>query len=170
MVHQIIAGMIKQDHFLQQEQSMFFIAGVADGQKEISSGSFHCPSCGVTRHYKRMRAGRYFSLYFIPLFRVKDMGEYVECQTCKHIYRPEVLTQKVPSADERLVQSVRDELLNGLPLHMMIQKLIAQGVDQSTAEQLVQRACNGYEVPCSQCGFVYLKGVKRCFNCGHALE
>ena len=148
---------------------MFFIAGLADRQKEINSGSFNCPNCGVPRPYKLMRNGRYISLYFIPLLRVKDLGEYVECQVCKHLYKPEVLNYQAPSADERLVQSVRDELANGLPLHMMVQKLIAQGIDQPTAEQLVQRACNGNEIPCSQCGFVYLKGVKRCFNCGNSL-
>jgi hypothetical protein len=145
---------------------MFFIFGLNDRQKEISSGSFTCPHCGAIRNYKLMHAGRYFSLYFLPIFKVKDLGEYVACQTCKHIYQPEVLNQKFPSAEDRLVASVRTELESGLPLHMMVQKLVSQGMGQTTADQLVQRAVGADKITCTQCGFAYINGVQRCYNCG----
>jgi hypothetical protein len=149
---------------------MIFIGGLSDRQKEVSSGSFTCPHCGVPRPYKLMKSGRYFSLYFIPLFRTKDLGEYVQCQVCQRMFDPQVLSYKGPSASERLVQDIRKELQTGMPLHMMVEKLVNQKMDRNTAELYVKQAAAGETVTCAQCKFVYLHGVERCLNCGSTLH
>ncbi len=149
---------------------MIFIGGLSDRQKEVSSGSFTCPHCGVPRPYKLMKAGRYFSLYFIPLFRTKDLGEYVQCQHCQRTFDPQVLSYKGLSATERLEQEIRKELQSGMPLHMMVEKLISQHMDRTTADLYVKRAAGGQTVTCTQCKFDYLHGVERCLNCGSELN
>ncbi len=149
---------------------MIFIGGLSDRQKEVSSGSFTCPHCGIPRPYKLMQAGRYFNLYFIPIFRTKDLGQYVQCQICQRNFDPQVLTYKAPSASERLEQEIRQELQSGMPLHMMVEKLIAQKMDRTTAELYVKRASEGETKTCTQCSFVYLHGVERCLNCGTSLN
>ncbi|MGC1377412.1 MAG: zinc-ribbon domain-containing protein [Anaerolineales bacterium] len=133
---------------------------------ELSSGQFHCPKCDATRAYKRKRAGKYFTLYFIPLFQFENLGEYIVCQTCQQAYKPEVLAYKPPSPAEKLLRAVRSELETGLPLHMAQQKLIAAGMAQEAANRVVEAATAGAQVKCSKCGFTYLGTVKLCANCG----
>ena len=38
-----------------------------------------------------MRVARYFTLFFIPLFRLKTLGEYIECQACRTAFDLKVL-------------------------------------------------------------------------------
>lgn len=59
--------------------------------KDIGSGQFLCPKCQAIRMYKHKQAGRYFTLYFIPLFKIKDLGEFIECQTCGGTFKTAVL-------------------------------------------------------------------------------
>ncbi|HLY26662.1 MAG TPA: zinc-ribbon domain-containing protein [Aggregatilineales bacterium] len=59
--------------------------------KDVGSGQFLCPSCRAVRMYKHKHAARYFTLYFIPLFKIKDLGEFVECQTCGGTFKTTVL-------------------------------------------------------------------------------
>jgi transcription elongation factor Elf1 len=67
------------------------IWGSRGREKVISSGQFYCPKCNIMRPYKLKSVGRYFTLYFIPLFQTKKMGEYVECQFCHQAFKSEIL-------------------------------------------------------------------------------
>lgn len=60
--------------------------------KMIHTGSFHCPGCQAERNYNLMQVARWFTLYFIPLFKTRDLGEYVECCTCKETYKTRILS------------------------------------------------------------------------------
>jgi len=65
---------------------MIVILGIRDRQVELSSGQFYCPKCDTTRQYKHKRAARYFTLFFIPLFQIETLGEFVECQSCRQTF------------------------------------------------------------------------------------
>jgi len=54
-------------------------------------GNFYCPSCKETQEYQLKRSASYFTLFFIPLFQIRNHGEIVECQNCKTIYKPDIL-------------------------------------------------------------------------------
>ena len=153
---------------------MFFIFGTRVKQKEISAGSFYCPHCRTQRAYKLMQVGQYFSLYFIPLFRIKDLGQHVVCQHCQQAYKPEVLNMKIPveqtlTARDRLVLSIRKELEEGMPVHMMKRKLLSQKMDELSVDQYVGEALKGKIISCNECGFEYISGVQRCLNCNSEL-
>jgi transcription elongation factor Elf1 len=59
--------------------------------KTVCTGNFHCPSCERQQSYTLIKLARWFTLYFIPLFKTKDLGEYVECGGCKETYKTRVL-------------------------------------------------------------------------------
>jgi hypothetical protein len=61
-------------------------------EKQISTGTFHCPSCRASSAYSHQRVSRYFTLYFIPLFPTDTLGEYVRCMRCAGQFKPLVLT------------------------------------------------------------------------------
>lgn len=71
----------------------FLILGTKEKVKQIEQGIFDCPYCHQHTEYIRYAVAQYFSLYFIPLFKTGDKGEYVECQKCKGKFRPEILNQ-----------------------------------------------------------------------------
>jgi len=70
------------------------IYGYKNREIEQSSGSFHCSTCGARRLYKHKKVVRYFTLFFIPLFPLGKLSEYVECQVCRRTYQyqPEFLS------------------------------------------------------------------------------
>jgi hypothetical protein len=67
------------------------IFGSRNRIKEVARGVFLCPFCRSRQPYVLKRAGQYFTLYFIPLFQIKNLGEFVECQNCAKTFNPEVL-------------------------------------------------------------------------------
>jgi hypothetical protein len=68
-------------------------------EKVIASGEFHCPMCHCLQPYQHLRVSQYFTLYFIPVFPMEKLGEYVKCQHCQGAFKPEVLgLPALPSA------------------------------------------------------------------------
>lgn len=67
------------------------IFGTKGRTKEIGRGEFFCPNCRTRRAYLEKRIARYFTLYFIPIFPIKNLGEYVECQVCLKTYKTDIL-------------------------------------------------------------------------------
>lgn len=55
------------------------------------NGTFYCPNEGGDRPYARMLATKWFTFFFIPIFKTSDLGEFVQCQTCQNQYDPRVL-------------------------------------------------------------------------------
>ena len=53
----------------------------------LGAGEFHCPGCQTVRPYQHKRIARYFTLYYVPIFRVKTLLEYAECGVCGGTYQ-----------------------------------------------------------------------------------
>lgn len=143
------------------------IFGTRVREKEVGSGKFYCPKCGRERRYKRKNAAKYFALYFIPLIQIEELGQVVECQSCRQAFPPAVL--KAPAASERAVTEVKRDLESGTPLHMVHRKLVNQGLDEASAAQLVKQLLGGRPNVCQKCGLMYQATVQLCANCGGAL-
>lgn len=60
--------------------------------KQVATGTFHCPNCHTRSAFSHQRVARYFTLYFIPLFPTSTLGEYVRCMRCASQYKTVVLT------------------------------------------------------------------------------
>lgn len=70
---------------------MFIIFGGRNREKQITLGQFYCPTCLQQTTYAHMRVSRYFTLYFIPLFPMQNLGEYLCCQRCQGKFSTNVL-------------------------------------------------------------------------------
>lgn len=57
----------------------------------IGTGTFHCPRCGGDREYQLRSGRRWFTLFYLPVIPLKQLGEHVRCATCKTSYRQEIL-------------------------------------------------------------------------------
>jgi len=61
---------------------MFFvIAGIQPKTINLDDQPRMCPSCGLYQA-RLKRVNHYLSVFFMPLFRVKKGGSFLECQSC----------------------------------------------------------------------------------------
>ena len=58
------------------------IFGTKGVETVADNGEFFCPACRARSRYSLVRVKRYFTLYFIPLFPMGSVGEYVTCFGC----------------------------------------------------------------------------------------
>jgi hypothetical protein len=69
--------------------------------KTVARGNFFCPDCVREQAYSRRRVRQFFTLYFIPIFPMKTLGEYIECDVCKNAYKDKVLEYNPLGKPER---------------------------------------------------------------------
>ncbi len=101
------------------------------------TGPFNCPSCGDQRAYNRKSVRRFFTLYFIPLIPLDQLGEYIECITCKQQYTDEVLAYDPIAQAQQLQADVGASLKRVLAIVMM--------ADGEVDDAQIATACQGYE-------------------------
>ena len=138
----------------------------------ISQGMFYCPHCQAQRSYLLKRGRKYFSLYFIPIIPMGDLGEFVECGTCGITYAPAVLTHKVskPQPDAvRLLNTIKRQLDNGIALEYLVRDLTSDGLDRDVANNLVNTVAGEGRKLCPRCELTFIAGFAQCQECGAAL-
>lgn len=79
-------------------------------------GEFFCPGCNCRRTYQRKKVQRFFTLYFIPVIPLNVVQEFIQCQTCKQGYRPNVLEYD-PTAQREAQQTQLNENVRALLVH-----------------------------------------------------
>ena len=80
-------------------------------------GEFYCPICQSTKSYAKKRVRKFFTLYFIPIIPLNNLGEYVECGTCENTFKPEVLSFD-PTADARIFRAEFERAMKRVLLMM----------------------------------------------------
>lgn len=70
---------------------MLVIFGIASRTRQLGSGSFPCPLEGAHKRYKHIGQSDWFSLFFIPILKVREGDSYVQCQSCESRYPASVL-------------------------------------------------------------------------------
>ncbi len=115
------------------------IWGLQWRDKTLSSGTFFCPHCNQLRPYKRKRPGFYFSLFFLPLIRIRKRQPFVECQVCKSRFDPKIL-ESDSQGTLQLVASTRYALLHGTSPNEARSHLISEGIDANMADRLIEMA------------------------------
>jgi len=92
------------------------IWGTRGRETEIGTGTFYCPKCDDQKPFTRKKVGNYFTLFFIPLFEIKKLGEYLQCADCNTTFKPEVLNIKAITPEQQQVLMVKRDLASGLSL------------------------------------------------------
>ena len=94
---------------------MILIWGLRVRAKQLATGTFCCPSCGVDRQYAHKQQRRWFTVFFIPLLPLKLLGEYVECLTCNSAYKTSVLSlPTTESLQKNLILAMREAIVTVL--------------------------------------------------------
>jgi ribosomal protein S27AE len=77
-----------------------FIGGIQPRTIRLDKFGRICPRCGHHGLYAK-RQDHYFSLFFIPLFRVKRGEPFVSCDHCRSVFDESERTIEEPAAFRR---------------------------------------------------------------------
>lgn len=99
---------------------MFLVWGFKARNKKVGEGSFFCPREGGDRPYVHKAAKKWFTLYFIPLIPLKELGDYVECSSCGSTFYPNILS--APTS-----QQIEDVTTTAIR-HVAVNMLKADGI------------------------------------------
>jgi hypothetical protein len=149
---------------------MLIIWGSSGKEVTMGGGVFYCPKCDTERKYAHKRVDKYFTLYFIPLFKTGSMGEYIECRLCRKQYTEAVLKRRPPTEAERIQTSVRRVLMKGAPLKVAFSRLLKSGLDPETASRVVWSVCGDAVRICEGCQAAYILKVPKCAACKTSLK
>ena len=83
---------------------MILIWGTRGRTATLSNGEFFCPDCNGRHSYALQEVKRWFTFFFIPIFPMGSLGEYVECGRCRATYNRRVL-ELVPERARRELQA-----------------------------------------------------------------
>ncbi len=155
------------------------IFGTKVRHKKIGEGEFFCPKCQANTRYVHKQAVRSFTLYFIPIFPIQQLGEFVECQQCgtaldpmvRHVRSKPATASRSSGQDlETLMRSIPSRLSGGYPAEYMIRDLTAAGLELNIARGAVEGAISSGRKVCDQCHMTYSATADTCAGCGGKLR
>jgi len=158
---------------------MVIIWGPKGRRVTTDKGQFLCPHCRALRPYKRKKAAKDFTLYFIPLFETERYGEYVECQVCENAYEPEVLEysaslqRHLELQEQQMAEAATQlarQLDSGTSLNAATASLMAAGADKGAVIRLLHAATGGNIRHCATCDIAFSGTLQYCSGCGGPLS
>ena len=151
---------------------MIIIFGSKVRYKTLSTGQFYCPQCKARRDYELRQARNWFSLYFIPVIPLNQIGEFVTCLTCGTNFQKDVLSLPIPSNTplDRFAREAQADMDSGTPIEMARQKLINTGLSRDLVDQVVAQAAGPDRKHCPNDNLTYRATAQRCAQCGAPLE
>jgi hypothetical protein len=101
---------------------MLLVFGVRYLYALVSTGSFHCPVCGVDRDYRLRRPRSWFHVFWLPIVPMRHGAEFVECDVCRSRFEPTVL---------------------GVPTSQRLGELLSRGVRTAAAYLITTAEASG---------------------------
>lgn len=98
---------------------MLAIIGIRPITRTTRRGVFHCPECDARRPFARQRVQRRFTVFFVPMLPLDDLGEYVECEHCRGTFRTTVLDRDPADPRADFAAEFRPAVLRIMLLMMM---------------------------------------------------
>ena len=98
---------------------MFIIAGTKGVTSTIANGIFYCPNCAAKTKYLHQQVHKAGTVFFIPVAKLKLLGEYIECQRCQSTFELSVLDYD-PEEEERVFLSEYYRAMKRVLITMML--------------------------------------------------
>ena len=154
------------------------IFGSEGREKDVDRGKFYCPACRQTRPYIHKKVTQDFTLYFLPIFEMKELDEYVVCEACHRAFPPDVLNERpdyhrledIPEAEDTPEDVALQYLKAGMPVPDVFRKLVNSGVDKKKAGRILERIMGDIMKVCTTCQSTYYRSVSGCSRCGGTLK
>lgn len=145
------------------------LLGSRGREVNAGTGEFYCPACGDMRPYHRKRIGRYFTVYFVPVFQIEKLAEWLQCEVCQGVFPIEVLQRKPPPNPQHILDEVRKDLTAGMSVQQIQIKLRNSGLRPDLMHKVIDIIIADHRLTCPKCKFEYLDSATFCGNCGTKL-
>jgi tellurite resistance protein len=99
---------------------VFVIIGIRPITRTTRRGTFHCPECGVRRPFARQRVQRRFTVFFVAMVPLDELGEYIECEHCRGTFRTSILDRHPDEDVSDFAAEFRPAVLRIMLLMMMV--------------------------------------------------
>jgi hypothetical protein len=142
--------------------------GSAERDRLVRSGSFLCPNCRRDRFCTYRSIESRFHLFFVPLFRLDEVTEYVKCRDCRHCFTLPLMLPFLPRGGY-LASDLRVELRSGASIERVERRLVESGVDRETARSVIRGMVGERLRSCPRCQLTYQENVVACWECGGPL-
>ncbi len=117
---------------------MILIWGTKGRTSAAGEGEFYCPDCNARHNYTLQEVKRWFTFFFIPIFPMGKLGEYVECGTCKATYNERVLQM-----DPDRARAEFEAAFSVAAKRVMFKMALADGdIDDAEVAQITQAFSN----------------------------
>lgn len=100
-------------------------------------GQFACPRCAQASNYSLRVQRRWFTLYFIPLIPLNEVGRYVECQGCMGTWEESILEYDPHAEQEKFRARYHEALREAM--------VIMTAIDGSVADAELHIAARVYQ-------------------------
>lgn len=119
------------------------IFGTTGLKSTLATGNFYCPQCKGERPYKHKKVTKFFTLYFIPLIPLGNVGEFVECQSCKGTFVKRAINNQ-GSAPQQKSNDDFKAIYEKAIRHSMVMIMLADGVIDENEKVQVLEIINKY--------------------------
>lgn len=117
---------------------MILIWGTRGRTKTTNTGECYCPECANYRRYEQKEVRRWFTFFFIPVIPLDNLGEYVECGTCRGTYNTRILQY-----DPRAENAKFEAAFSVAAKRVMFKLALADGeIDQAEIDQITKAFAN----------------------------
>jgi hypothetical protein len=99
----------------------------------LANGEFYCPQCAARRPYRHEKVRRWFTLYFIPVIPMDNLGEQITCSHCRNSF----LTRVLNNDPEKLKADQLDRIARDWLTLMAGVATLCGGVTSEAAQAIV---------------------------------
>lgn len=89
---------------------MILVYGKKIVHSSVGNGTFYCLSCGSKTSYQLIERQRVFTLWFIAVLPLEDLGRAVRCDSCSLLYEESVLEARNAGNVDKIRKDLREAL------------------------------------------------------------
>ena len=114
------------------------ILGTRSVTRLHAEGTFHCPGCWAQQTYHHRRVQQFFHFLFVPMVSRGQLGEYIECDTCRATYDVGVLNFE-PGAEQSKFEAEFERAVKRVLVLMMLADGVLDPAEMRTICEVFER-------------------------------